>query len=92
MARGVIPRQPAKTGRHEAARKVELRTAKLPQDGGRSKRNAVACARKPKAKAAKAVGHEKLERPRLVTIRWRLSASVKFSSDSKQRILAQPAR
>jgi endonuclease III len=55
MARGVIPRQPGKTGRHEAARKVELRTAKLPQDGGRSKRNALAVA-KPKAKIAKVVG------------------------------------
>ena len=55
MARGVIPRQPAKTGRHEAARKVELRTAKLPQDGGRPKRNQPAL---PKAKttAAKASG------------------------------------
>jgi endonuclease-3 len=55
MARGVIPRQPAKTGRHEAARKVELRTAKLSQDGGRSKRSESALP-KPKAKAAKAVG------------------------------------
>jgi len=55
MARGVIPRQPAKTGRHEGARKVELRTAKLPQDGGRSKRNALPVAR-PKTKVAKVVG------------------------------------
>ena len=55
MARGVIPRQPAKTGRHEAARKVELRTAKLPQDGARSKRNALTVA-KPKAKIAKVAG------------------------------------
>ena len=55
MARGVIPRQPAKTGRHEAARKVELRTAKLPQDVARSKRNASLVA-KPKAKVAKVVG------------------------------------
>jgi endonuclease III len=39
MARGVIPRQPAKTGRHETARKVELRTTKLPKDGGRLRRN-----------------------------------------------------
>ncbi len=38
MARGVTPRQPAKTGRHEAARKVELRPTKLPKDG-RPKRN-----------------------------------------------------
>ena len=55
MARGVIPRQPAKTGRHDAARKAELRTAKLPQDGGRPKRNVLPVA-KPKTKIAKAVG------------------------------------
>jgi len=52
MARGVIPRQPAKTGRHEAARKVELRAAKLPRDGGRSQRNTLPVAAKPKAAPA----------------------------------------
>jgi endonuclease III len=55
MARGVIPRQPAKTGRHDAAPKVELRTAKLPQDAGRAKRSTLPVT-KPKAKIAKAVG------------------------------------
>jgi endonuclease III len=53
MARGVIPRQPAKTGRHEAARKVELRPTKAPKDGGRPKRNALPA---PKAKAKSAAG------------------------------------
>ena len=51
MARGVIPRQPAKTGRHEAARKVELRTAKPTKDGGRSNRSTLP-ATKAKAKSA----------------------------------------
>jgi len=62
MARGVIPRQPAKTGRHDAARKAELRTAKLPQDGGRPKRNVLPVA-KPKTKIAKAVGPKTGKRP-----------------------------
>ena len=51
MARGVIPRQPAKTGRHESARKVELRTTKLPKDGGRPKRSSLPMA-KPRSKPA----------------------------------------
>ena len=51
MARGVIPRQPAKTGRHEAARKVELRSAKPTKDGGRSNRSTLP-ATKAKAKSA----------------------------------------
>ncbi len=62
MARGVIPRQPAKTGQQEAARKVEFRTAKLSQDGGRAKRNQPAL---PKAKttAAKASGAKSRKAP-----------------------------
>ena len=90
MARGVIPRQPAKTGRHEGARKVELRTAKLPQDGGRLEAQRAARGETERQRSLRLSGR-KAERPRLVTIPWRLSASVKFSSASKQRILAQPA-
>lgn len=83
MARGVIPRQPAKTGRHEAARKVELRAAKLPKDGGRPKRSALLAA-KPKTKvvpssAAKAgkppSGYNPLAPERVAEILKRLEAT-----------------
>ena len=81
MARGVIPRQPAKTGRHEAARKVELRTAKLPKDGGRPKRNALPIAKSnPKAAATTkpgraSAGYNPLAPERVSEILKRLEAT-----------------
>ena len=81
MARGVVPRQPAKTGRHEAARKVELRTAKLPKDGGRPKRNALPIAKStPKAAATTkpgraSAGYNPLAPERVSEILKRLEAT-----------------
>ncbi|HLH09377.1 MAG TPA: endonuclease III [Terriglobales bacterium] len=47
MARGVIPRQPAKTGRHEAALKAQLPALKVSKNGGRSKASMVPSKSRP---------------------------------------------
>ncbi len=52
MARGVIPRQPAKTGRHEGARSTARIPSKLPKQSGRGK-NPMGTAARAKVKAGK---------------------------------------
>jgi endonuclease III len=83
MARGVIPRQPAKTGRQESAHKVELRSKKPPKDGGRPKRSPLPGAKaKAKSSAKSAIksgkppaGYNPLAPERISEILKRLEAT-----------------